>query len=99
MRISMAVILFLLVAAWASSDPNKSPNKGRSDPKTSPPSEIYEPNPSPHIEEPDLSVDPHLENYGLAPELTNQIWLTSDQALRLENLRGQVVLLEMWTLG
>ena len=40
-----------------------------------------------------------LENYGPAPELANQVWLNSDQPLRLADLRGRVVLIEMWTFG
>lgn len=40
-----------------------------------------------------------LEDLGPAPELTNQVWLNVDQPLRLADLRGQVVLLEMWTFG
>ncbi len=40
-----------------------------------------------------------LPNLGAAPELENQIWLNTDQALRLEDLRGKVVLLDMWTFG
>ena len=43
--------------------------------------------------------DPVLADFGPAPELSNAIWLNSDQPLRLENLRGKVVLLEMWTFG
>ncbi len=38
-----------------------------------------------------------LDNLGPAPELHNETWLNTDQPLRLANLRGQVVLLEMWT--
>jgi thiol-disulfide isomerase/thioredoxin len=34
---------------------------------------------------------------GLAPELTNTIWLNVDAPLRLADLRGKVVALEMWT--
>jgi len=34
---------------------------------------------------------------GPAPELENTVWLNSDQPLRLKDLRGKVVLLEMWT--
>lgn len=41
----------------------------------------------------------NLEDLGPAPELTNEVWLNTDQALRLADLRGQVVLLEMWTFG
>jgi len=99
MRVSMAVFLFLLVAACTSADATSSYNSGKSDPLILPPTEISEPNSSPRIEVPDLSADLRLENYGLAPELTNQIWLNTDQPLRLEDLRGQVVLLDMWTFG
>jgi thiol-disulfide isomerase/thioredoxin len=40
-----------------------------------------------------------LPNLGVAPELQNEIWLNTDQPLRLADLRGQVVLLHMWTFG
>ncbi len=38
---------------------------------------------------------------GTAPELTNEIWLNVDaQApLRLADLRGKVVMIDMWTFG
>jgi ABC-type uncharacterized transport system auxiliary subunit len=42
---------------------------------------------------------PELANLGVAPELNNQVWLNSEKALRLADLRGKVVLLEMWTFG
>jgi thiol-disulfide isomerase/thioredoxin len=40
-----------------------------------------------------------LKDLGPAPELTNEVWLNTDQPLRLANLRGKVVLLDMWTFG
>lgn len=40
-----------------------------------------------------------LQDYGLAPELENTVWLNTEAPLRLANLRGQVVLLDMWTFG
>jgi thiol-disulfide isomerase/thioredoxin len=40
-----------------------------------------------------------LPYYGQAPELTNQVWINTDQPLRLAGLRGKVILLEMWTYG
>ena len=40
-----------------------------------------------------------LEILGVAPELTNEIWLNTDHPLRLADLRGQVVLIDMWTFG
>jgi thiol-disulfide isomerase/thioredoxin len=38
-----------------------------------------------------------LPDLGPAPELTNSIWLNADSPLRLADLRGKVVALEMWT--
>ena len=40
-----------------------------------------------------------LPDLGPAPELENQVWINTDQPLRLADLRGKVVLLEMWTFG
>ncbi|HVN53566.1 MAG TPA: redoxin domain-containing protein [Anaerolineaceae bacterium] len=44
----------------------------------------------------DASQFPDL---GAAPELQNRVWINSDHPLRLADLRGKVVLLEMWTFG
>ncbi|MBI3738542.1 MAG: redoxin domain-containing protein [Chloroflexi bacterium] len=38
-----------------------------------------------------------LPDLGPAPELTNSVWLNTDKPLRLADLRGKVVGLEMWT--
>ncbi len=40
-----------------------------------------------------------LPDYGPAPELHDSVWLNTERALRLQDLRGQVVLLDMWTFG
>jgi thiol-disulfide isomerase/thioredoxin len=40
-----------------------------------------------------------LADFGEAPELENEIWLNTDQPLRIAELRGSVVLLDMWTFG
>ena len=34
-----------------------------------------------------------------APELHDGLWLNTDESIKLADLRGQVVLLEMWTFG
>lgn len=38
-----------------------------------------------------------LKDMGPAPELENKVWLNIEKPLRLADLRGKVVLLEMWT--
>ena len=40
-----------------------------------------------------------LPDLGPAPELTNDSWLNVDAPLRLVDLRGKVVLIDMWTFG
>ena len=44
-------------------------------------------------------LEVNLENFGPAPELNNELWLNTDHALRLADLQGKVVLLDMWTFG
>jgi len=40
-----------------------------------------------------------LQSLGPAPELENEVWINTDEPLRLVDLRGQVVLVDMWTYG
>jgi hypothetical protein len=40
-----------------------------------------------------------LPDLGAAPELTNETWLNVDAPLRLADLRGKVVAIDMWTFG
>lgn len=56
------------------------------------PAEAGEPAPTP-IE------PPALPDHGPAPELVGDTWINSDQTLSLADLRGQVVLVDMWTFG
>lgn len=46
-----------------------------------------------------LMEDSDLPLLGEAPELSNDVWLNTDGPLRLTELRGKVILLEMWTFG
>ena len=50
-------------------------------------------------DEPVMSKTVSLPDLGPAPELTNDTWLNVSSPLRLENLRGKVVLIDMWTFG
>ena len=47
----------------------------------------------------DLPKLASLPDLGPAPELTNDTWLNVDAPLRLADLRGKVVLIDMWTFG
>ncbi len=53
------------------------------------------------LPQPDTEIEamPPLPNLGSAPELTNEVWLNTDHPLRLADLRGKVVLIDMWTFG
>jgi len=41
----------------------------------------------------------NLPDLGIAPELTNTIWINTSNPLKLADLRGKVVIIEMWTFG
>ena len=45
------------------------------------------------------AVRADLPDLGLAPELENQVWLNVAEPLRLADLGGKVILLDMWTFG
>jgi hypothetical protein len=46
---------------------------------------------------PDL--EERLEDRGPAPEIENEVWLNSQDPLRLDTLKGNVILLDFWTFG
>lgn len=44
-----------------------------------------------------LVTDPYYSDMGLAPELSGNVWLNTPAPLHLADLRGKVVLIDMWT--
>lgn len=64
-------------------------------PPTPAPLDTARPAATPTIEVARFRAD--LPDLGAAPELNNEVWLNTDQPLRLADLRGKVVLLDMWT--
>ncbi|MCB0119184.1 MAG: redoxin domain-containing protein [Anaerolineales bacterium] len=51
------------------------------------------------IETEQPQINASLPDLGAAPELTNDTWLNVDAPLRLADLRGKVVIIDMWTFG
>ncbi len=51
------------------------------------------------VDKPTSSSIASLPDMGPAPELTNETWLNVDAPLRLADLRGKVVAIDMWTFG
>jgi hypothetical protein len=51
------------------------------------------------VTKPASSAASSLPDLGPAPELTNDTWLNVDAPLRLADLRGKVVAIDMWTFG
>jgi thiol-disulfide isomerase/thioredoxin len=54
---------------------------------------------APQAEDPAMPKLASLPDLGPAPELTNTAWLNVDSPLRIADLRGKVVMVEMWTFG
>lgn len=92
-KVTLIMILTLFLAACASAKPPASQAQGTSTGKdetaieTKPLSEEAQP------------VRADLEDLGPAPELENEVWLNTEAPLRLEELSGKVILLDMWTFG
>lgn len=53
----------------------------------------------PPTEKPAMLKAASLPDLGPAPELTNDTWLNVDSPLRIADLQGKVVIIEMWTFG
>ena len=100
MRRILLVVLFMTMAGCSVGGGAR--NEAQSDsqiPIVNPPEEEPTGEAAASIETPEARAAPALSNLGAAPELTNEVWINSDEALRLVDLRGKVVLLEMWTFG
>ncbi len=91
MKYSIWLILALALLAGCS-PPAQEPMQEKTEPETQAEDVAIEPEATQKM--------PPEGGFDLAPELSNDVWLnTNGEILRLANLRGKVVLLEMWTFG
>ena len=104
--ILLILVYFALTACVPSGkqDINTPPSLSISSPIPTPaqssvPTQKIEPTRTVQPTAPPQIIRAELGDFGLAPELENEIWLNTEQPLRLENLRGKVVLIDMWTFG
>jgi hypothetical protein len=47
----------------------------------------------------DTSLNTSLPDLGAAPELESDTWINVDNPIKLVDLKGKVILLDMWTYG
>jgi hypothetical protein len=47
----------------------------------------------------ELTVSSYLPDLGAAPELESDTWINVESPIMLADLRGKVILLDMWTYG
>jgi hypothetical protein len=98
----LLVFSLLLTACSAASASTANSPSSEQESAPSPPSD-QEAAPSAEVEQETApqpaDPPPGIEDLGPAPELQNEVWLNTDQPLRLADLRGQVVLIDMWTFG
>ena len=67
------------------------------DPGAPTPQPAADPGPTDGQDRPVVRSD--LPDLGPAPEIANTVWINSDRPLRLAELEGKVVLIDMWTFG
>ena len=65
---------------------------------TDQPSFPTEPKPSPSIEI-ESALETAYPDLGPAPQIEGEVWLNTDGPLSSPELRGKVVLVDMWTFG
>lgn len=90
--------IFLAGCAWAA-DRSTFESQESQDPELTATREFTPESNTTSLSETEMETMSKLPNLGSAAELTNEVWLNTDRPLRLAELRGQVVLIEMWTFG
>lgn len=96
LKIFSALLLISITAACSIGSFGYVPVDGEKNPETSLETETASENGNPESFSP---VEANLQVYGVAPDFHGSTWLNTKQAINMADLRGKVVLLEMWTFG
>jgi hypothetical protein len=90
------LVLALILAACAAPAATAQPTLTTPKAPASTAAPAGQPDPSPTMVP---SMNSRYPDLGPAPELAGDIWLNTEAPLRLDGLRGKVVLVDMWTFG
>jgi hypothetical protein len=103
MEVAMKIWIILTLSALvlAGCTTAAAPELGNDDEQTLPEPEVRIETSTEAAPEPVVESTPRLQldDLGEAPEINNEVWLNTSGPLRLADLRGRVVLLDMWTFG
>jgi hypothetical protein len=96
-KLLMILLIFFMAACTSAPEPKSTTDSTAQATAPTPPP-LTEPasSSSPTTETATFSAYP---DQGTAPEIAGEVWLNTDAPLRLADLRGKVVLIDMWTFG
>ena len=96
MKYWLVLLLAFVLTACAATEPGMKSTSPVPIAPTGPSDPMEQPKPVTLTEKTVSSAYPDL---GSAPELSGEVWLNTAAPLRLADLRGKVVLVDMWTFG
>ncbi|MFL7891686.1 MAG: hypothetical protein ACK2UM_03745 [Anaerolineales bacterium] len=99
LRRSLLVWMLVLVGCSSAGDQELNEGLGEKIPSAKIPTQEYQAQLTTPKLTPESQETFQLTSSGPAPELTNDVWINSPKPLRLADLHGKVILLEMWTFG
>ncbi len=97
-KVGFLLLILLLVACDVATETAVSPEENRVNDDVQAEATVVG-NETSVVETTATSPQINLPDLGIAPEITNDIWINSDAPITLASQQGKVVLLEFWTFG